>query len=253
MIRLIRAEERARPNLRGGKLWSQHLVAPVARRSTAPHVPLTVTLDEVLLGGGAPEPEAEPDSVEGITYVFEGGLDPAPPMKAMLAGDFHYRCRRRRGAVPFALSHAGGRGARLFRLWFHAGAELRHLPSRLHRVGMANQRDRLCLIASPDGRRGSLPLRHDVAFFSSSLEQGTHVSHALGAGRFAWIYVVRGGLLLNNIKLRDGDAATVDELMGISLLASTPVELLLVDMGLAPPVRRGEPRQARVLSDRPSK
>lgn len=230
MIRVIRAEERERPNARHGQLWRQRLGVPLRRGGRGRSSPPVVTLDEVMLASGVPEPEAEPDAAECITYVCEGALDGPAPMPKMLAGDFQYRPRLSTASAPFALTHAGPRGARLFRLWLDAEPLAEAPGAEVRRVGHAPRRDRLCLIASRGGARDSLRLRQDVSLFSASLDQGTHVSHALGTGRFAWIYVLDGALLLNNIKLHDGDAVSVDEMIGISLLAASPVEFLLVDM-----------------------
>src|SRR5581483_6022908 len=57
--------------------------------------------------------------------------------------------------------------------------------------------NRLRLVASRDGRDGSLTIHQDVDLYSTLLEKGKAVSHALQPGRHAWIQVTRGGLTLN--------------------------------------------------------
>jgi hypothetical protein len=238
MIRLVRVADREPRTARGPLLWSQRLQVPLERGGRARRSPPLVSLDEVALSGSELEPDGEDGFTECVTYVCEGGLESTASLKPLMAGDFHYRARRPSGRSRLTFSRAGARGARLFRLWVQ-GADAQQLrPSSSRRVGAADRRGSLCLVASQEGERSALRLQQDVSLFSSTLEEGTHIAHALGEDRFAWLYVIEGRVLLNNIRLSAGDAASVDEMLGISLLASSPAELLLVDMtvGIAPPM-----------------
>ena len=91
------------------------------------------------------------------------------------------------------------------------------------------RRGRLTLLVSRDGRTGSLTIPQDVAIFSTTLEPGSAVTHALQPGRHAWVQVVRGSIKLNGSALIAGDgAAIVDE--PIALTASSASEALLIDV-----------------------
>jgi redox-sensitive bicupin YhaK (pirin superfamily) len=91
------------------------------------------------------------------------------------------------------------------------------------------RRGRLTLLVSRDGRAGSLTISQDVAMFSTTLEPGAAVTHALQPGRHAWVQVVRGSMKLNGSALSAGDgAAIVDEPLGLT--ASSSSEALLIDV-----------------------
>src|SRR5512134_2786194 len=53
------------------------------------------------------------------------------------------------------------------------------------------------LLASKDGRDGSLQVHQDVALSMTRLREGDERAHALGTGRHAWLHVARGTVALN--------------------------------------------------------
>jgi len=94
----------------------------------------------------------------------------------------------------------------------------------------AERRNQLRLVASPDGRDGSLLIRQDARLFLGSLTEGTEASHPLAAGRHAWVQVLRGGIELNGIALAASDGAAVSDESTLSLRARDLAEVLLFDL-----------------------
>lgn len=94
-----------------------------------------------------------------------------------------------------------------------------------------SKRDRLRLIASRDGRDGSLVLHQDVAIHASILSPGGKVSHALAAGRGAWVQVVAGTVVVNGQVLAAGDGAAIEDEAVLSLSSESGAEFLLFDLG----------------------
>ena len=89
---------------------------------------------------------------------------------------------------------------------------------------------RLRLVASRDGRDGSLRIEPDVQVFASLLDPGQSVVHELAPGRGAWLQVVRGELVAEGQRLAAGDGAAVEDLARLTLRADAPSELLLFDL-----------------------
>ena len=89
---------------------------------------------------------------------------------------------------------------------------------------------RLRLVASPDGRDGSLRVHQDAALFAGRLAAGSRVAHALAAGRHAWVQIAAGAVDLNGTALRQGDGAAVSGEAEIALRATEPAEILLFDL-----------------------
>lgn len=88
----------------------------------------------------------------------------------------------------------------------------------------------LRLIASPDGRDSSIPIRNDVEMYSTYIHNGNHIIHELAPGRSAWLHVVKGHILLDGLDLQTGDGAGFSGVRSVSFTAKTPTEVLLFDL-----------------------
>ncbi len=129
--------------------------------------------------------------------------------------------------------------------WNHAKAEEVHflqiwiLPDRRgidpsyeqKTIPPAEMQNRLRLVASPDGRDGSLTIHQDVAIHVARLEAGREVRHDLAAGRHAWVQVADGEIEVNGTKLAAGDGAAVSEEPSLAIRADEAAELLVFDLG----------------------
>ena len=87
----------------------------------------------------------------------------------------------------------------------------------------------LKLVASSDGRDGSVTVHQDVSLYSAVLRPGDRVQYTLPAGRHAWIHVARGEVDIDGTRLTAGDAAAIDEAKVIEL-AGAGGEVLLFDL-----------------------
>lgn len=94
---------------------------------------------------------------------------------------------------------------------------------------IAEQPDRLHLIASRDGREGSFQIRSDAEFYAGKLTAGTKLQQKL-AGKHGWLQVASGELDVNGSKLRAGDGAAISEEPQIDILATKDAEVLLFDL-----------------------
>jgi redox-sensitive bicupin YhaK (pirin superfamily) len=86
------------------------------------------------------------------------------------------------------------------------------------------------LVASKDGRDGSVTVHQDVNLYASLLAPGASARHSLAPGRHAWLHVARGRVELNGQTLGAGDAAAFDESVELQELAKEPSEVLLFDL-----------------------
>ncbi len=92
------------------------------------------------------------------------------------------------------------------------------------------KRGRLRLIASPDGREGSLAIHQDVDLFAAILGPGEQVRHRLRPGRHAWIQVAAGSCTSNGQSLAAGDGVAVSDETLLELIGKEDAELLLFDL-----------------------
>ncbi len=95
---------------------------------------------------------------------------------------------------------------------------------------LAERKGILKLIASPDGKESSLKIQQDVQIYSTLIHKGNHMIHELSAGRSAWLHVVNGRIILNELRLQTGDGAGYSGEMSVSFTAEEPTEILLFDL-----------------------
>lgn len=86
------------------------------------------------------------------------------------------------------------------------------------------------LLASRDGRTGSLHVRQDVDLWMTRLEPGVTRSFALHPQRHAWLHVARGAVVANGASLSEGDGAALGAEERLDLEGREAAELLLFDL-----------------------
>lgn len=169
---------------------------------------------------------------EIITYVEEGALSDGGSIgrnSRLRAGDFR-RTSNRGGMTQRAINKSRSERAHVFQTGIvtrlsdlKPGGEQKHFP-------LAERRGLLRLVASPDGREGSLLVHQDVQMYSSLLYRGTHLIHELSPGRRGWLHVVAGQILLGEQGMGPGDGAGLVDEVAVSFTAQEPSEILLFDL-----------------------
>ena len=94
----------------------------------------------------------------------------------------------------------------------------------------AERRGKLRLIASNDGRDGSVTVHQDVSVFASILGAGESVVYDMDQARYAWIQVARGGVEVNGQRAAQGDGAIAMGESSLEIVAEQPSEILLFDL-----------------------
>jgi redox-sensitive bicupin YhaK (pirin superfamily) len=92
------------------------------------------------------------------------------------------------------------------------------------------KRGRLRLVASRDGRDGSLTLHQGVDLYATILTAGESVGHRIADGRIGWVQVARGSVRLNGEPLSTGDGAAIHSGGQLRIEATGAAEVLLFDM-----------------------
>ena len=94
----------------------------------------------------------------------------------------------------------------------------------------ADKRGRLRLVASPDGRDGSVTIHQDNEMYATVLRKEETVRHELKPERHAWVQMARGSVKLNGQELAEGDGAAISEEKAIELTGVKDAEVLLFDL-----------------------
>jgi len=94
----------------------------------------------------------------------------------------------------------------------------------------AERKGQLKLIASRDGRDGSVSFHTDTSLYAVALGAGQKVSHTLAPGRAAWVQVATGAVTLNGKRLTAGDGAAIENETALELVGVEDGETLLFDL-----------------------
>jgi quercetin 2,3-dioxygenase len=170
--------------------------------------------------------------MEIVTYVLEGALahkDSLGNGSVLLPGEFQSMTAGT-GIEHSEFNPSDSEPVHLYQIWLFP--ERRGLvPSYDQRAFAEGERQgKLRVVASPDGRDGSLTIHQDAEVFLTTLDVGNRVTHELAPGRHAWIQVLRGAVKLKDISLSAGDGAAVSDESLVTLSAPETSEVMVFDL-----------------------
>ncbi|KAF2990582.1 pirin family protein [Methylocystis sp. MJC1] len=188
--------------------------------------------DRVAPGGGFPtHPHKD---MEIISYVLDGALahkDSTGVGSIVRAGDVQ-RMSAGTGVRHSEYNASDRAPAHFLQIWILPERDGLAPGYEQKRFGPQEKRGRLRLIASRDGRDGSLTIHQDVDLYATMLAAGQSVSHQVEPGRAAWVQVARGRVSVNGARLEAGDGIAVSETDAICLEGSDDAEALVFDMAM---------------------
>ena len=241
MIILRRAEERHHDRSREQEVWLTFFPHDSASPFADGFGTLEI-LDEGRLPPGGGITRRSRRDAEIVTFVREGALaweDSMDHSGLVQAGEFR-RMTAGRGVRHRESNASQTDWAHVFQVWLRPAQPDLEPSHEQKRFSVAERRGRLCIVGSPDGRRGSLVIHQDALVYSALLEPGTHVVHELLPGRSAWLHLIEGEVTLGDLVLTTGDGAGIRAEHAVSLTAEERTEILLFDLREPLPSLTGE-------------
>lgn len=92
---------------------------------------------------------------------------------------------------------------------------------------------RWCLVASPDGRSGSVTVNQDASLFACVLDVGESISAPPTIGRLQYMHVISGSIRANGISLAASDGAKIRDEAALDIHAKESAKFLLFDLAEA--------------------
>jgi quercetin 2,3-dioxygenase len=172
------------------------------------------------------------EDMEIVTYVLQGELEHRDSLGSggrIRPGELQ-RMTAGTGIVHSEANPSPTQPVHLYQIWILPEREGLEPSYEQRAFPEEGRRNRLRVVASPDGREGSLTIRQDASLHLGALDAGREVSHVLAPGRHAWLQVLRGGVQLNGRKLSEGDGAAVWDEPALSIGAEGPAEVLVFDL-----------------------
>lgn len=176
--------------------------------------------------------------MEIISYVLEGALGHEDSMgngSTIRPGDVQ-RLSAGTGITHSEFNHQKAGATHFLQIWIEPSATGVAPSYEQKNFSAERKRGRLCLIASPDGRDGSVSIRQDALVFAGLFDGAETARRALAANRKGYVHVVRGSACVNGNALGAGDALKADG-GDIVIDAGTDSELLLFDLPGSWPAR----------------
>jgi redox-sensitive bicupin YhaK (pirin superfamily) len=170
--------------------------------------------------------------MEIISYVLEGALEHKDSMgngSVIRPGNVQ-RMSAGTGVRHSEFNPSAGEGAHFLQIWIEP-AERGVAPGYEEKnFDAASKRGRLRLIASPDGREGSVTIHQDALVYAALLDGAETATQALAPGRRLYVHVARGEVTANGQSLRAGDALKATGESAVRLEAGRNSEVIVFDL-----------------------
>jgi redox-sensitive bicupin YhaK (pirin superfamily) len=170
--------------------------------------------------------------MEIITYVLEGALEHKDSMgngSVIRPGNVQ-RMSAGTGVRHSEFNPSRAERVHLLQIWIEPKFTGVRPGYEEKEFSPAEKTGRLRLIASPDGREGSVTIHQDALVYAALLDGRNAVAHALAPGRRAYVHVARGAVKLNGIELKGGDGVKIAGENELAFSGARQAELLLFDL-----------------------
>lgn len=186
--------------------------------------------DRINPGAGFP-PHSHKD-MEIITYVLDGELahqDSTGGGGVITPGMVQYMAAGS-GVTHSEFNASDEKPLHLYQIWLLPDST-GHAPRYEERAVGDARNGALALVASGDGRDGSIRINQDADLYASVVAQGDSLSHAFAEGRGGWLQVAKGGIELpGGSIMQAGDGAKIESAPSLSFKALADSEILLFDL-----------------------
>jgi redox-sensitive bicupin YhaK (pirin superfamily) len=170
--------------------------------------------------------------MEIISYVLEGGLEHRDSMgtgSVIKPGDVQ-RMSAGTGVTHSEYNASQAELVHFLQIWIEPKA--RGIPPSYEQKNFStdDKKGKLRLVASPDGRDGSVTIHQDAWVYASVLGEGDAVTQVLDPSHRAYVHVARGELEVNGQKLGTGDGLKVVAETELKLANAKNAEVIVFDM-----------------------
>ena len=170
--------------------------------------------------------------MEILSYVLDGALEHKDSLgtgSVIKPGDVQ-RMTAGTGVVHSEYNASRDDAVHFLQIWLLP--ERRNLTPGYEQKSFSDdeKRGRLRLVASRDGRDGSVTVHQDIALYVTRLAPGEQVIHEVSPQRHVYVQVTRGAVALGDHTLNAGDGAAISEVGRVVLEGKTEAEALLFDL-----------------------
>lgn len=194
--------------------------------------PLRVINDDVIAPGRGFGTHGHRD-MEIVTYVLEGELaheDSLGNGASILPGDVQ-RMSAGRGIMHSEFNKATDKRTHLLQIWIEPTERGLKPSYEQKNFSDADKRGRLRLVASPDGREGSVTIHADASLSVGLFDGDERAELTLDPARKGYLHVARGTVVVNGQALQTGDALKLEGEAALTIEQGQQAEVLFFDLG----------------------
>jgi quercetin 2,3-dioxygenase len=170
--------------------------------------------------------------MEILTYVLDGELAHEDSMgngSVIRPGELQ-RMSAGTGVTHSELNASKERPVHFLQIWIVPDRQ-GHQPGYEQKAFSEDeQRGTLRVIASPDGRDGSLTIHQDATLSVARLAPGDRVEHVIASERYVWLQVARGAVTVGDQRIAAGDGAAIGGEGTVTITGDVAGELLVFDL-----------------------
>lgn len=193
--------------------------------------PLRVINDDVIAPGRGFGMHGHRD-MEIVTYVLEGDLahkDSLGNGASILPGDVQ-RMSAGRGILHSEFNHDLYKHTHLLQIWIEPNERGLRPSYEQKNFSAEDKRGRLRLVASPDGREGSVTIHADASLSVGLFDGAETAELALNPARKGYVHVARGQVVVNGQALSAGDALKLEGESSLQIAQGQQAEVLFFNL-----------------------
>jgi quercetin 2,3-dioxygenase len=170
--------------------------------------------------------------MEIVSYVLEGALAHKDSMgngASIVPGDVQ-RMSAGRGVMHSEFNHAPAQTTHFLQIWIQPSVQGIEPGYEQKHFDEAAKRGQLRLVASHDGRDGSLVIHADASIYAGLFDGDESARITVDPERKAYVHVARGKVHVNGQALSTGDAAQLSREEALVIDGGEKAEVIVFDL-----------------------
>ena len=170
--------------------------------------------------------------MEIVSYVLDGALghkDSIGNGATIVPGEVQ-RMSAGTGIAHSEYNHAADKTTHFLQIWLLPNQQGITPGYEQKFFADAEKRGRLRLVASPDGRDGSVTIHADASMYAGLFDGAERAELAPDPKRLAYVHLVRGEAIVNGERLKAGDAVKLDGEPRLVIEQGRGAEVIVFDL-----------------------
>lgn len=170
--------------------------------------------------------------MEIVTYVLAGALEHKDSLGtgAVIYPGEVQRMTAGTGITHSEFNHSADEAVHLLQIWIIPDTEGLTPSYEQKNFPAADKQGRLCLVASKNGRDGSITIHQDADMYVGLISTKESISFRPQSDRSVWLHVAQGEVAIDDRLLNAGDAIAYSNGSNLTITSPSSGEVILFDL-----------------------